>query len=295
VVYYGEKEDDFVVIPKPFETGMLFGTLPERFMEYLYENDEKELADAIFWMFMETFSMDPTPQAFQPMMDLMRNKNFTGAPIVPEWLEDVEPQEQYRYYTSEAMIALGRKLGVSPLRAEYIVRGYLGTLGTWALGATDYMIKDVGGVDLTGSGEDPATDPWRENVLMSPFVDRGPLRRTKSEDDFYELLQMTQVATKTFKLMSERDPERVLDYLSSKEAEVLINLNSDFGKLATQLRKINNMMQLVRRDQNQSGEEKRAVLDTMQRQKNALVRDVMQQINQKTVRDIATELESNAQ
>lgn len=239
---------------------------------------------------METFAMDPTPQMFQPMVDLMRNKNFAGAPIIPEYLEDVEPQEQYQYYTSESMIVLGRKLGISPIEAEYLVRGYLGTLGTWALGASDYAVTDLLGHDPMGSGESPDWDIWRENVLMQPFVKKGPLKRTKSETDFYDMLKITRITQNTMNLMRDRDPERVEAYLEDPEVQTFLSLAGNMNEMASKLSELRKIALSVRQSKELNAKEKREELDHIQRERNNITRNMMQFMSKKKVREISEKI-----
>jgi hypothetical protein len=286
VIFTGQSEDDYVMIPKPFETGMVWGTLPERMFEYMYKNDEKELADAMLWMLLETFGFDFVPQAYQPLDDLRRNKNFTGAPIIPEYMQDLEPMEQYRAYTSDAMIALGRKMNISPLKAEYLVRGYFGTLGNWSLAMADNMVGDI-----QGTGEEP-TRTWRENILMAPFVDDGPLRRTDSENDLYEMLQETTMVSNTVRMIADRSPERLEGYLSQPKKEILFGLNKDLAGWAQDMRELNNAIDAVQADPTLTGDEKRETIFDLRRARNEISRAVRQNINPEFVDELVEEAEA---
>lgn len=277
VIFYGPGEDDYVMIPKPFETGTVWATIPERTMEYLYTHDQKELADAMLWMISSTFSVNPVPQAFKPLYDLERNKNFTGAPIIPQYLKEVEPSEQYRHYTSEALIALGRKLNISPIKAEHLVRGYLGTWGTWALGAADMMVGDV-----NDWGETPEKG-IKDNILLSPFVNDGPLRRTDSEDDLWQMLRETHTVVNTLRSIEARTPGRYEHYISQPEKLVLHSLNQDLMGWAKEMREINNTMDMVRMDKTMTGNQKKMELEELQRHKNQIAFEVRKNINPKSI------------
>lgn len=283
VFFTGDGEDEYFLVPKPFETGMLFGTLPERAVELMEKRDGKEFSDAMLWMVLETFNVDVVPQAFKPMDDLRKNKNFTGAPIIPEYMKVIEPAEQWRSYTSDAMIALGRKLNISPIKAEYLVRGYFGTLGTWALGLADMVVGD-----LAQGGETVSRD-WEDNILLSPFVDDGPLRRTKSQQDLYDMLKMTRTVLNTTNLMRDRNPERVADYLEGKEKQLLLNSNRILERQATKMREIQNKIDAVTSDPDMPGDEKRTVIHELLRQRNTLTRATMKEINPKKLRAIAAQ------
>ena len=92
VFFTGPGEDDYFLLPKPFESGMLFATIPERIFQYTEDRDGKEFADALAWMMMETFNMDMTPQIFQPWQV---HQDGTGE----ELLNHVGRHELQSYFT----------------------------------------------------------------------------------------------------------------------------------------------------------------------------------------------------
>lgn len=286
IMFTGEGEDDYVIIPKPFETGMLWGTLPERMLDYYYQRDEAELADAMLWMILETFNMNPIPQAFKPWQELANNRNFTGAPIVPEYLENVEPSEQYRAYTSDAMIALGRKLNISPLKAEHIVRGHFGTLGSWALGLADMLVGDI-----ANGGKEP-TKTWRSNILMAPFVNDGPLRRTHSENHLYEMLRETQRVANTVRIIANRSPQRLEQYIGQPRQEILSTLNEGLVTWSQDMRALKNAIDAVQVAPDMDGDEKRRQINELERAQNQISREVYQNINPELVQELLEDAEN---
>lgn len=267
IIFTGDGEDDYVMIPKPFETGMLWGTVPERTMEAMLK-DNKELGDAMLWMMMETFNLSDLPQIYKPYADLQKNKNFTGAPIIPEYMKTLEPSEQYKTYTSDAMIALGRKMNISPLKAEYLVRGYFGTWGTWALGLADFAVGDI-----ANGGQKPTKD-WEENFLLKPFVNDGPLKRTHSEDHLYKMLKETQIAANTVRSLIDRDPNRLEEYLDQPKKMAYQAMNEQLAAWAASMRELSNTMEKIKQNPDMTGEEKRAELFSLQRAKNEISREV---------------------
>ena len=86
----------------------------------------------------------------------MSNKSsFTGNPIVPPFMESgLDPQEQYTINTSSFAVALGRATNTSPIKIDYILKGYTGTLGTYVLNInpTSKGIGNLTGGALLGIG-----------------------------------------------------------------------------------------------------------------------------------------------
>jgi GGDEF domain-containing protein len=300
VFFNGTGEDDYFLLPKPFELGNIFATLPERFMEYLEKQDGKEFADAISWMFLQAFALDPTPQVFQPELDLSRNKDFTGAPIVPEYLQGVDASQQFQYYTSRTMIEAGKKMGISPIEMDYRVRGYFGTLGTWFLAASDELIKansdpyvDVITGEVFPEGEygfEPTRgETWKENIVVKGTIDRfvneGPTRRSKHVNDLYEMVERAEEVAKTSSLMMKRVSMDAAEYLSKPENQFELALIKKQGLADPPLLNATEFMRTIRVAQDNirmsrqmTGDEKRLAIWELTRERNKYARDVVEAI-----------------
>ena len=88
-------------LPKPFEAGMIFGSLPERFMDYLWQHDKRAfdgLASSI------AASLTPDLVALFPsvMFELSSGySQFYGRMIVPMSEARLDPELQYGPHTAE--------------------------------------------------------------------------------------------------------------------------------------------------------------------------------------------------
>ena len=283
VFFTGDGEDDYVLMPKPFESGALFGTLPERMMEYAEQENGQEFADAIGWMILQTFHMDMTPQVFQPWQDLKANRNFAGAPIVPHYLDNVEPTEQFSYYTSESVKAAAQALGMSPIKTEYVLRGYTATLGTYAIGAADALIRAVTDADMREFGEDPTRgETWKENILVKglidPLINEGPPRRTKYVTDLYDMLREAQKVTNTVALHEKRNLEKIEGYLDDPKNQVQFITSEALNNARKQLSEIRTSMDRIRQHKEMTGDEKRVELWHLTRERNKVARQVVIEI-----------------
>lgn len=186
-------------LPKPFEVGAIFNSIPEMMFDYTYskENDAgKTLMREYLHMFAETFSMSPFPQTVAPIRELRNNWNyFTDRPIVSYYEQKRLPQDQYRTRTSPSMIELAKfmpnmKYGEgnisSPLHLQNLYAGYTGTIGRYILQASDMVVQRA--LDY------PAPPAWevQDVPVLGRFV-RGenPPRRTKYETEVYDALNKT--------------------------------------------------------------------------------------------------------
>ncbi len=278
LIPFGDREDDIAALPKPFEFGFLFGSVPQRIAELADKKDGRTFTEAMKWMLMQTLHADMTPQAFKPWIDLQMNRNFAGSPIVPFYLEAVEPDQQYTHYTSLAMRQLGAQLNVSPLQAEYIVRGYLGTMGTYALGASDALIR-AAGYDY-GEGDPPAAgETWRDSILVKGLTGKtfreGPQRRTKSLKQLYDMVKETERAARTFSLKQKRGAADLAEWMERPGNAEKIGAAPLVRKAKLELRQIRAAMDAIRVDSGMSGEEKRDRLWALTRQRNRYQREMV--------------------
>ena len=199
--------DKFPVhIPKPFFYGQMFGSLPERLMEYIDTQDPKAFRDFANTV-LESFapiSGEPEgnllPTALKPIIENWGNRNFfLERPIVPEGKTDIDPQFQYSRYTSESAKHLGRWLNYSPAKIENLIRGYTGGSGRYGLQATDALINAI----KKASGQPVPPRKPREAAdipLIKGFVGRSPTGpQAQSIQDFYDDSQKVISAYDTYR------------------------------------------------------------------------------------------------
>ena len=184
-------------LPKPFEVGAIFNTIPEMMMEYYYSNetdDGKELLKGFGHMLAQTFNMSPIPQTLAPMREWKNNWNyFQKRPIVSYYEEGRMPPEQYRDRTSPTMIELARALpsGLdtasgkirSPLHLQNFYLGYTGTIGRYMLQASDALVRR--------SLDYPLPPAWEaQDIPVAGRFVRGsnPPRNTKHQAEVYRML-----------------------------------------------------------------------------------------------------------
>jgi len=174
-----------VRIPKPFEVGALFSTLPQRLTRLVGGLDSgKAFAGHIRNMLFETFALDPTPQIFKPGIEMYANRNaFTGRKIVPMGLERNSPGMQYNAYTSPTMVTLAGAAGASPLKMQHLWRGYTGTLGSYLLASIDLVAHEM-------LGNSTPTTPWQDYPVIYRFVRSEPAKNSRWLTEFYELREL---------------------------------------------------------------------------------------------------------
>lgn len=266
-------------LPIPFELGVVFKVLPERLLSMTEGKDQpfRKLGETV----MSTLPEVPNPldpikavgflTALTPLAEVMANKNFAKAPIVPKREESLLPADQYGPYTSELtkLIARGaEKVGAdetfagSPRQFEHILTGYTGSLGKYALQGIDRLADLTGLVDRPPR---PATgvEGWPG---FKAFVGKSLPDNTDSIDRFYERLD---VLTKEQKSATKRQQP----YEGAGEAQVYNRINRSMGELR-------GVYRLTLEDKDLSPIEKRRQLDQLNAQMNELAKAALDVTNQ---------------
>lgn len=270
--------DNHFRLPKPFEVGAIFNTIPERIFEYMYSNENdagKHLFKRFGFMLAETFNANPVPQAFKPMLESYFNYNwFTGRDVVSPYEEKRLPPEQYRYYTSPTMVEIARALPSeldavsgkirSPLHLQNLYRGYTSTIGGYFLQASDALLRQM--MDYP---EKPARTVG-EYPVVGRFARGDVPRRTNYEQEVYDLLRKTTAIQGSVNFLAKTDQLDRLEEISQGEYEPYIQIAGALEDIREEVSSINEDMMHIYLDKQMTPEQKREELDALQEQKNQL-------------------------
>jgi hypothetical protein len=209
-------------IPKPFEIGAI-ATLAERTLEQIVDDsaESKMFTESLSKMVWQTFSLNPTPQFFKPLIDLYANKeSFTGAPIETAGMERLSKQERKTDQTSPLAIALGgvsnalsnvlgKESEMSPAQIDYLIRSYLGWFGGTIQTTTQYAVMPF------SNGVYPDAD-WTKRVSLG-FLQNLPATQSTYVTQFYHNNQLIQQAYADMRHYAELgQSERVKEILEEK-------------------------------------------------------------------------------
>lgn len=260
----------FFLIPKPFELGVVFGTMPERIVQLVAGNDRaQDTWKSVYTALLSTFEFDPFGNPVtKEIMEQWANKDlFTGTPIVSDSLSRQPAEQQYNVSTSESTKWLGEKLGLSPLRIEHAIRGFTGTLGTYMLAASDAGARALG-----LSPPKPALRPDQMEIVRS-FMADDPALGTKWMDRFYQLrseaegiYEAAMARARTGDLAGARD-------LARGHTD-LLKIRAPLNTASIALADIRKSMNEVKRSLSLSPAEKRDRLDGLRAQENLLAKRV---------------------
>lgn len=195
----GPKTIRYILIPKGFDVGTFFGTVPERILEYLDGDSEggtrraldmaaplvggesldsertmrdSRSLDAMWEAMRQTFNPFSVPSALAGLAEWKLGESlFRKRPLVPRGLEKALPEDQAQSYTGEFSRALGKTIGASPAKIENLAGAQFGVAGRDAFSALDLgvrMLRDQAG--LPALKDVRAGDDRRAGLENTPLL-----------------------------------------------------------------------------------------------------------------------------
>lgn len=232
--------------PKPEMLGTFFGSIPERVLDYVYDNDRdagvlNETRDYTTKQIIPNLS----PTAVLPIVEWLTNYSFfKNRPIVSAHdMKYTEPQDQYDVYTSEVAKGIGQLTGKSPKLIDNTLRSVTGSMGNTVLLMVDSVLKD---------NQTPAKDP----TDWTRFTRNKDNPNTRTASIFYNGLD------RLAKKQNSGDKDAKRRYKGMLSAKKLI----DAERTA---------IAQIRKDANKTGEQKRDEIKV----KNAKINAIQRQAN----------------
>lgn len=268
--------DEHFRLPKPFEVGAMFATVPERMVRAAAGRDDWDLFGERIWkMTAETLQFNPIPQLIKPGFEQYANRSmFTGNPIVPFHLEGLQPEAQYDHWTSETLREWaklvpdvpGTEWLRSPKRLEAAIRGYTGAVGMYVLGVSDSIVRRA-----AGHPERP-TKPIYDYPVVTRFWRNPQPRSSKYTSELYDMLKEADALYRTMNAYRQQGRLQEASELYA-EGRGKLAARKHLHAIATRVREINRQMKIVQFS-NASAEKKREAMDRLNRAKLEAVRQV---------------------
>ncbi|MGS3139384.1 LPD38 domain-containing protein [Aeromonas sanarellii] len=258
--------DQHFRIPKPFEIGVLFGTIPERMVRALGDKDSgAQFGKAVARAIGDTFALNPIPQIAKPVVETTVNYDFfKGGPIDGPQDLNVQAEARYNEQTSLLMRELGELTGFSPKQLEHLVIGYTGTMGSYVMAAADGLIR------ASRPGESAS---WRADeipLVKAVYRGTGPATSTQHMEEFYRMLnEVNQLKRTIDQYRSEGLTDKARELL--EEQGGILKSRRSLSRTQQQVRVVRNKIELIQRDRKMTAEEKRRRIDEMLARRNDLV------------------------
>jgi hypothetical protein len=264
IPYFGMK------IPIPFEVGVLFKTIPERIAALASGRDTAEdFGDSLFRSFFATFGFNPIPQTIKPLVEVYFDKNmFTMRPILSEGLKDVEAKFQVGPSTSSFIGGIAGALGISPIKADHVIKGYTGTMGMYAVDTIDMVINQ-----FTDSPK--ATKRFEQMPVIKRFALDPEARGNVTE--YYKLKDAVDGVVRTMNFLEkQQESGEYVEYLKENQGTLAFkDYVRDVEKTMKELRDARSAIRVS----TMSGDEKREALVEIGRAESEITAE-MQRIKQ---------------
>jgi hypothetical protein len=192
--------DEPLKVPIPFEFGYLFKALPEAVYNLAAKDERND--DITKGMIKLVGLSNPfaLPAAIKPATEVILGRSFFGGDI--ESMREQHtmlPTERYRASTTELSKLLGSltgDAGLTPIKLDYLIRGYTGGLGIAMVSMANPILNTELGRDVAEPTTKTSKLPFIGG-LFQPVEGRGTL------DAAYERMLEIQQATGTFKRLLE--------------------------------------------------------------------------------------------
>lgn len=267
--------EQHVRFPKPFEIGLMFGTLPERFVRTLGGADTPEkFGKVVAHNFFETMAFNPIPQATRPILETFVNYDFfRGGPIENMADSNVIAGARYNDQTTLLMREIGGAMNLSPKMMDHIITGYTGTLGSYILGATNIIMRNMG-----DSGTSPSLRLDEMPVIKSFFRGADPAKSTQFTEDFYRMMTEANQINSTINSYRKQGRQDEANELLQDNREKLSQRKA-FTATQKQVKQLNDQIELTRIDRILTADQKRERIDRLMAKRNMLVQQTVKRVH----------------
>lgn len=281
-------------IPKPFDLGLLFGTLPERIFDHVYGKNPDAMDD-FMGSLLRASGPSMMPTALLPVVENVTGYSFfLGRDLVSRSTEGRLPEYQYSAHTLELTKALSKLVGslppvrdmpmsqkdawLPPVKVENLVRGWSGGVGYYALQL----------VDAAGRASGVLPDPVKPSPTLADmpviraFTARWPTANPQSITKFQDRYEEFQRYWKTGTDLAKRE------FRSDEETLRLLELGAPYKELTRVADALNNLRGFisgVNRLPDISADEKRELVDSaylqmlaIAQQGNAMIENLKKEV-----------------
>ncbi len=204
-----------------------------------------------------------TPQVLRAGVEVAVNKNFlTGNPIVGRGLENLRTEDQFTENTSRLARIIGSSGLISPMNADYLMKGYGGTASSLFLYSMDSAINQFADVKTP-------TVPIYKVPGLGAFTfspeGRGML------NDYYDLRDRSdEVAATLNHLKKYGTYDELIKYAGDNKE--MISVRTKVNSISNMMKKLRAYRKVIINSQDLDASQKRDALDKIDAQINNQVR-----------------------
>lgn len=268
-----------IKIPRPYDVGHVFATMPEAALDYIKDKDGKAAAENLGWAFLNTLGFGDYPGIVQPIIEAATNEKFNGAPVIPQHLMNLPPEYQYQDRTPILYREVGKALGVSPLLAEHYTKGYLRYVEAYIADAAENLMWNK-----EAWGERPFADSGPIDYLTYQFKGQRVPYRTKWTEGYYNLKQKAAGMKAAFNKLQEdaiREGSAPINALTrDKNNQLLLSLDRVFAQIDREFQDQDEVLASIRYNPILPREAKEQQIETWYAAKNEVLAKFYQQADE---------------
>lgn len=218
------------------------------------------------------FGPTPVPQAIKPLIEVGVNYNFfQGRPLIGTYQKGLEIERQFNDSTSELAKLFGQTGLISPIAADHLFRGMLGSLGGLIVFTTNPILHSdpkVPRPELSLT-EAMAALPGTSGFVSRPF-------ETGLKNDFYVLRDEVSKAANTFNDIKNRNPADIEEFLAKEDNVTRVGMQKAVNQITKELTEIRRQISLITNlpATDMSAAEKRSQINELRQIEQEMLRSI---------------------
>ena len=256
-----------LLIPKPQEVGILFGSGIEAVLNQLTGTDPHGMKE---WARQYAEAMTPSlyPAVVRPLIEWMTNYSFwTGRNLVPASLQKAPSEMQFTSYTSELAKALGdtwlaKNIKLSPIAIDNWISGWFGSAGRFVANMLNDPISYVRG----NSRPSEPSKYWYEMPVIGSFI-----RQNGQNSEYVNRMYEIQKDMNDDYERSDAGKQRKGKKSSSNKPKELKQVDTAVSSVS----KLNKEIKAIRNDPKKDPDRKRQEIDQRRTKINDLAKKVV--------------------
>lgn len=266
-----------VRVPIPFELGLIFKAIPEAFINVAFgDTKASEAAKTMLkqaWL-SNPFRLTNLPTALKGPIEIAANYNFFGdSPIESSRERTLTSDERYRNSTTEVAKLLGKAGVLSPLQVDHLVRSYTSSMGITLMSLADFALRPLNSDDVSTPPSKKLSQTALFGSLFQPDTGRGIV------DAAFDDIQKFQQANNTYKAMLDQGRSDDANNFANRFSRE-IALNSTGGTFRQKMGELAKQKRQIAGSPSMGAEEKRSIIDELERIEVALARRIREQATQ---------------
>jgi hypothetical protein len=246
-------------IPIPFDVGVLFKSIPERFLSLMSGQDSyRDFSQSMKRQLYSATSIAPPQAVLPPIEAFVLNKSlYTGRPVVPTHMKNLLPEQQTTFYTNKAIEDAANLIGMSPMKLEHLFDGYFGTLGV-------YFFQTLDSVYRQGGEKKPGL-AWYQYPVVKRFFTTA--NQPGLQNQLYDLADYMDGITQT---MNKLEKDGRYDELATFYAKhgYVYEMRKDVNYIEKQVKKLRDERKIIEQ-MDIDPESKRVLIEQINNQINA--------------------------